>query len=157
MTRQNLYLREVAIALDELSGKNTVRKIRDHLKEQGLLAFGDGDQERWELEKTRKLIQQSRRFDNKDDTGKVDLINLFEIAEDGSKVEYYRKAEECTLEEAVQHLEYWNKTRLTADKHLRYYYKVFGKIHGRRKIQRKLSFALTVAPERARKASKVGV
>jgi hypothetical protein len=142
MTRQNLREREIAMALDELTGKITIRQARDHLKRKGFLGFDDDDQDLWELERTRKLIQRSRKFTNKSESGTVEFINLFETLEDGTKFEYYRKAEECSIDEAVQHLEYWNKYARVADARIRHYLKIFGKVHGRRKIQRRLTFTL---------------
>jgi hypothetical protein len=142
VTRQNLREREIAMALNELTGKITIRQARDHLKQRGFLPFDDDSRDQWELERARKLLQRARKYDNGSETGKIEFISLFETLEDGRKSEYYRKAEECTIDEAVQHLEYWNKYRRVADNRLRYYYRIFSKTHGRRKIQRRLSFAM---------------
>jgi hypothetical protein len=148
MARQSLKRRKVAIILQEFGDRKVpVNEIRIRLKEEGLIDCGPEAILEWELELTRKAIQEARQFDNTEGTGKVEMINLFETLEDGTRSEYYRNVHKCTILEAVQHLDYWNRQGRIADRKFHYYLNEFSKIHDRQEIQRRLPFDIPADPD----------
>jgi len=144
MTKQNLRDREIAIALENLQGKQSIQGIRDHLKKCGLINSDADAIEQWELEQTRKMVQEDRKRKSKG-KGEVQLewINLFELDDTGAKRQYYKKFGELTPQEGAQLLAYWNRCGRYADKQFHRYYRPLVKKHGR-KIQRLMTFAIPV-------------
>jgi hypothetical protein len=76
-----------------------------------------------------------------------EIIPLLEVLDDGSKVEYWRHIQDCTLVEAVQHLEYWNRQGRIADRRFHYYLNEFGKTLDRQEIQQRLAFDIPADPD----------
>lgn len=144
MARQNLKARQAAIALQQFRGrKPTIRDCRDALKAAGLI---DADPaqivDEWELERARSLIQQVRKFDCDDEGGKAEMIALSEVLPDGTRFEYQRFVVDCTVDEAVKHLEYWNRQGRRCDRNLMHFFREFSSLHGRRKLEQRLTFEL---------------
>jgi hypothetical protein len=145
VSRQNLREREAAIAIDELSGKISVQRARDHFKSKGLIPYGQDAVELYELEQTRKLMQAARKYRSKSDDVQLEMVNLYEVLEDGTRNQYYRKFGELTAEEGVQLLKYWyDRERYASKQFLRYHGPLIQK-HGRR-IQRLLKFGAPNEP-----------
>lgn len=139
-TNQNLQQREAVILIVNMLDDNpTVHQLCDALDKQGLIPFGEREIRLAKLEMTRKLIHLARKYTNPEETGPIEIVNLFDF-KDGEKIEYYKRADSCSLDESIRHLEFWNRYRETAAKKLRYFFDLFVKIHGRKQIQKRLTF-----------------
>lgn len=141
----NLSDRDAAIALSELSGKLSIREIRDFAKTRGLIVTPDDLVERYELDQTRKLIQRVRHFERPDGKGPVELVNLFDTDEEGRKIQYYKPVHEATVGEDIQLCTYWFTRGRYCDRQLFHYVKLAKRKHGRR-FQRMLPFDLPPVP-----------
>jgi hypothetical protein len=141
VTRQNLKDRDIAVALGELSGKLTIAEIRDHLKARGLLSLPDDFQNSYECDLARKAIGRVRKFKGPGGEAQMELVNLYEWSEDGTRSQYYRHVHELTPDEGVKLCTYWHDNGRRCDRRLMRYVKTMTKIHGK-KFQKLLPFEL---------------
>jgi hypothetical protein len=138
--RQNLLERSAVIAINELDGEVSARAGFNHLKSKGLVPSDEDFIEEGQLEWIRGIFQKSGRYTNTEGTGKFEWAHITVRLDDGSKKEYYKKVRQTTIEEAIQDLEYWHKYTKSGIRKLRKRYDQYCKIHGKRKIQRRLTF-----------------
>jgi hypothetical protein len=141
MSRQNLAEREAAIALDELTGKLSIYRIRDHLKAKGFICVTPEEAvEQIELEMARDYLQSARRYREKTDNVQLEFVNLYELTDNGERVNYYRKFSELTVEEGAQLLAYCHRHKQHWEKQYNRYWKPLHTKYGRR-LQKLLPFA----------------
>ena len=147
MARQSLKLRKIAVDLQAFrGGKPTIREIRDFLKGAGHLETDPDAVDQWELAQTRAILQKVRRFGTGDDAGTMEFVALVEHDEGGSPREYWRLVADCTLDEAVQHLDYWRRQGRVADGRFHEYFRKFSATHDPKAIQLRLKYDLPPDP-----------
>lgn len=146
MRKQSLRDREIALALEELHGKQSIGSICRHLKSKGLIVVPEDAIAQYEREQTRKAIQRARKYRDGDDHP-VEMVSLFEF-DDATKEKnsYYKHIKEVTVKEGHQLCQYWHSKGRYADKELLRYVKLLNAIHGKT-FQQNLPFKLPKLPK----------
>jgi hypothetical protein len=149
MAKHSETLRQAAMVLDQLQGKQTIDAVTEAFERAGLIVVGPDDILALRREKSRKLLQAVRgKYRDATDERPIDMANLFEINDRGEKVEYYRHTHEMNPDEYVQHITYWKDRESYCGKRVRHYYHEARRHLTRRQfreVQQKLPFP--VEPE----------
>lgn len=142
MGTQSLAEDKAMFLLSSLTERKSVYEIRDFLQKNDALGL---DRDAAELAQTRHLIGRHRKRCLKAGEIQHELINLFELNDDGYKVEYYKPFGELNVDESAQLLD-WCRSRCESE-HKKFwrYYKPLKKKYGR-KLQRLLNFDLPPQP-----------
>lgn len=145
MAPQSLRINSAFRKLDELGGKLSIEQITDELISCGAIDDNPEDYRAYQRMLARKIVGDYRK--NKQSTGDVqnDLANLKEILEDGTTANYFKHCHEMTVEEAVQHVRYWDKSIAKAKSRRDRYYDFHLRQHGK-KFQKLLAFDSPALP-----------
>ncbi len=97
MSRQNLLEDKAMTVLDGLIGKNTSAQILAKMEEECPEAV-EIDLYQKKLDEIRRLIGRHRKRCQPED----ELLSLYEVREDGTRVDFYRAIRETTQDEDIQ-------------------------------------------------------
>jgi hypothetical protein len=118
MTRQSLRQHAAFVALDGIREKIDIDEITDLLIQVGYIEDSPDDYRRFQIEQARRTIREHRKSKLKRGEIQHELVSLYEVQEDGTKVYYWRPCGRLSAKEAAQHIRYWDN-KLSEDQEQR--------------------------------------
>ncbi len=105
MPKQDLNLIRAFAIIDGINGRTNTHQLRKLFVDAGCIPDGEEALLALQLHETLRIVHQHRK--SKERRGEVQnqLVNLFEITDEGVVIKYFKRMRKTTVAEAAQHLQ----------------------------------------------------